>query len=570
MANGNRWHDTCNKRGVRIAPKSVQSSLATLQGTTAQSSRLSFIDTLASALSNSVPRANATHSDTQGSSEKGLDESSHNEDQNSNRRSIRSAENSRATGPAAQGKNASQPAQQDDLRSGQSDDNTTLEKAAVNTSDCNSHRTASRRTVFTAQVASQFNYQASTTQAQLNGRFGASTTTSESLTSTSDSQEETANAQPVIPVSVPGADLQSQACIPGSAAVEAGLNSAVDTGSDREQAPTDPRTPLSAAGQVALQMTSADVASPPQIPDTGTAQLIDAAPDKNGMPTSDSMSMLQASLSAVSPRDGGLNRLAGKVNQSKALSSALGLNSDAGDSTFPNKPVKSGDASDLTSPSHSDGTASLQTQHAQTNSASTTAFEVKGIDVTTIQPVVNPAQLESHGATGPHTSLGNTGSEAHQGGGSESLASERWVDSESAGMPGFSTARLIQTMGETQMRVGMHSNEFGDISIRTAVSQQQMQAQISVDHNELGNAISAHIPSVQAKFGNEYGLHATIEVNQGGASLSNEGERSSQHQQQAAVRTVEGTEAATAIQSDITDLTGLGVGSGEYRLDIRA
>ena len=36
------------------------------------------------------------------------------------------------------------------------------------------------------------------------------------------------------------------------------------------------------------------------------------------------------------------------------------------------------------------------------------------------------------------------------------------------------------------MRVGMHSTEFGDISIRTTLSQQQMLAQISLDHSDLG------------------------------------------------------------------------------------
>jgi flagellar hook-length control protein FliK len=136
-------------------------------------------------------------------------------------------------------------------------------------------------------------------------------------------------------------------------------------------------------------------------------------------------------------------------------------------------------------------------------------------------------------------------------------------------MSGINAARLIQTMGESEMRVGMHSSEFGDISIRTAVSQQQMQAQISVDHNELGSALSAHIPSIQAKLGSEYGLHATIHVNQGGTSFSNEGDRSSQ-QQQKAIRPVEISEAPLALQNDPIPLRDSAVASGEYRLDIRA
>ncbi len=57
----------------------------------------------------------------------------------------------------------------------------------------------------------------------------------------------------------------------------------------------------------------------------------------------------------------------------------------------------------------------------------------------------------------------------------------------------INTARVIQSMSETEMRVGMHSSEFGEISIRTTVSQQQMLTQISLDHSELSQAISAHV-----------------------------------------------------------------------------
>ena len=80
----------------------------------------------------------------------------------------------------------------------------------------------------------------------------------------------------------------------------------------------------------------------------------------------------------------------------------------------------------------------------------------------------------------------------------------------SAAAAGISTARLIQSMSESEMRIGMHSAEFGDISIRTSVSQQQLMAQISVDHSELGNAISAHLPSLESKLGSDFGVHASI------------------------------------------------------------
>jgi hypothetical protein len=97
---------------------------------------------------------------------------------------------------------------------------------------------------------------------------------------------------------------------------------------------------------------------------------------------------------------------------------------------------------------------------------------------------------------------------------------------------GINSAKLIQTMSETEMHVGMHSPEFGDISIRTSVSQQQMVAQISLDHNDLSQAISMHLATVQAKLGEEYGLHASIEIsNQGGALSGGQGNSQPRDQQ---------------------------------------
>jgi len=118
--------------------------------------------------------------------------------------------------------------------------------------------------------------------------------------------------------------------------------------------------------------------------------------------------------------------------------------------------------------------------------------------------------------------------------------------------------------------MGLHSSEFGDISIRTSVTQQQMQTQISVEHGELGNALSAHIPNMQMKLGNEYGLHATIEVNQSGTSFSSDGDRSQQQQHQTRIGPAEEMEGPAALHNDLTGLTGSPITSGDYRLDIRA
>lgn len=136
---------------------------------------------------------------------------------------------------------------------------------------------------------------------------------------------------------------------------------------------------------------------------------------------------------------------------------------------------------------------------------------------------------------------------------------------------GINTARLIQTMSESEMRVGMHSAEFGDISIRTMISQQQVQAQISVNHSELVNALSAHIPSVQAKIGNEYGLHASIEVSQNSASFSNHSGQSSQRDQKPFVASTAVDSVAAPVEMDRLPMRAAAAAVLDgTRLDIRA
>jgi hypothetical protein len=136
---------------------------------------------------------------------------------------------------------------------------------------------------------------------------------------------------------------------------------------------------------------------------------------------------------------------------------------------------------------------------------------------------------------------------------------------------GIHAASVIQAMGGTEMRLGMRSVEFGDISIRTSVTPQQMVTQISVDHSDLSQAISAHASSVQARFQNEYGMQASIEVGRQGVASSGEPGGSAQREQQGFVGSVRGedTMAADEGEIDLGQLAMAGAGEG-HRLDIRA
>jgi hypothetical protein len=79
--------------------------------------------------------------------------------------------------------------------------------------------------------------------------------------------------------------------------------------------------------------------------------------------------------------------------------------------------------------------------------------------------------------------------------------------------PVINTARLIQSMGQTDMRVGMRSNEFGNISINTSATRDLISAQISLDHSELARTLATHVPEMQARFGGNQAMDVRIDMN---------------------------------------------------------
>jgi hypothetical protein len=158
---------------------------------------------------------------------------------------------------------------------------------------------------------------------------------------------------------------------------------------------------------------------------------------------------------------------------------------------------------------------------------------------------------------------------AHAGKAQDLPAAAHLMAGEGTPASGINSAKLIQTMGETEMHVGMHSAEFGDISIRTSLSQQQMVTQISLDHNDLSQAISSHLSTVQAKLGEEYGLHASIVVNNQGAPLSGGQGNSPQRDQQSPGRPSSGVGVGPAERSEsVSSVVGLPSAGSGHGLDI--
>ena len=70
-----------------------------------------------------------------------------------------------------------------------------------------------------------------------------------------------------------------------------------------------------------------------------------------------------------------------------------------------------------------------------------------------------------------------------------------------AAPPVINSARVIHSMGQTEMSVGIHSTEFGAITIRTAANRDTLVAQISTDHADLAKELAIHLPEIQEKLG---------------------------------------------------------------------
>lgn len=145
--------------------------------------------------------------------------------------------------------------------------------------------------------------------------------------------------------------------------------------------------------------------------------------------------------------------------------------------------------------------------------------------------------------------------------------------------PMINSARLIQTMSQSEMRVGMRSTEFGNISISTSSTKDAITAQISLDHGELAKAIAAHLPEIQARLGADQPVNVRVDMNgnamgqgtgtQGG--LSNGSADTSQGQrQQAQTGTNYGMGGVAEQQANIASapLAVTASGGGNARLDI--
>ena len=570
----NCWHGACNKGNVRIASKPAQSNLAMSQGTSAALPKQSFLDALASVSSDPVKWTASASADGAGKTDEHASGSTPGADQSTGSLSSLEQDAVKATESDSNGATASMQEQPAARPTEQVDDSAIRPKALGGGDDRNSPKISAKKAVFTPEVASPFVLQASTTQAQTAGTVSAvapieNTTT----TSKPDSAGQTGDSQAADAVSESGGQ-QSQAITHGAADGSDVQSPRMGQKSGEVLALAEVVRTVGAARQFGLQMAPDDGTVAGEGSEDGATSPSLGNEDKSGIGLSfaKAVSVLDGQLAAtistgtaIATNNQGVNPATAGTGQSEVAGAGPGVS--AAGTSRPGKGDASGDGS---TSSQSTGSANVQIQHSPSGSTQAAVVDAKSVDAATVQNLVAAVHTESRGSAETHNPSGASEVAAHHGDSAEVLEQEPANGMASTGMSGINSARLIQTMGATEMQVGMHSAEFGDISIRTTVSQQQMQTQISVEHSELGNVLSAHIAAIQAKLGSEYGLHSNIHLNQGGVSFSSEGNGSQQYRPRPAIQPVEALEAPATAQSD-TIMPGVAtVASNEYRLDIRA
>jgi hypothetical protein len=274
---------------------------------------------------------------------------------------------------------------------------------------------------------------------------------------------------------------------------------------------------------------------------------------------------------ATAPSKGDSIQPTGKSVQKNAADAVGTKNSNAvttTDTVQAKVADSSGTAGDASS--HNSQSNGQPAQHSQPDSSQSVVAMPKVVDSGAVQPQAVPAAAVSHEAAISAGATSGIQDGSHQGLERSDTSSSALDGDEVTAATGINAAKLVQTMSETEMRVGLHSNEFGAISIRTSVSQQQMLAQISLDHAGLSQAISAHISSMQTKLGNDSGLDTLIQVNHEAASTTGQG-NSQQRERRASAPSVSAEGAVVPADPDVglSPVVLAGTSSG-YRLDIRA
>ena len=115
------------------------------------------------------------------------------------------------------------------------------------------------------------------------------------------------------------------------------------------------------------------------------------------------------------------------------------------------------------------------------------------------------------------------------------------------------SAKLIAQAAQSELRVGFHAGEFGNVDIRTSMSRSQLTAEISVEHGELRNLLAVELPHLQTKLA----AHPFTTANIALSSHTGSGSSNSRQAYQQNTQSSQSAGPAPTEQQPATELTAL-------------
>lgn len=93
----------------------------------------------------------------------------------------------------------------------------------------------------------------------------------------------------------------------------------------------------------------------------------------------------------------------------------------------------------------------------------------------------------------------------------------------------INSAKLIERIGEAELRLGVRAGEFGSVDIRTSMIRNQLTAEISVERGELGRVMAAELPGLQDRLADQrLGVANVTLQNHGGSHSTGSGQQKAQ------------------------------------------
>jgi hypothetical protein len=243
------------------------------------------------------------------------------------------------------------------------------------------------------------------------------------------------------------------------------------------------------------------------------AESSSAPPQRNG--TTPHALIPAVMLDSYKPGQVALASDAGGVRQKKLVTNTKPNTREAGDQNSAPSRNEGTDPSDVDAPQPVDAVVpndrgDISQPQAHMLAMISVGNEPAGVEVLAYAPTAAPpASAQSMGAAAAKAQNAVQGDE-------KTSSPMPTVD----GALTLNNVKLLQRAGQAEMTIGMHSTEFGSISIRTSTVRDQIAAEVSTDHGELGKALLSHLPEMQGKLSGNRELDLRITTTSSSASSS--------------------------------------------------